>query len=143
MSAWRLRVVVPARDEEQRLPACLDALRTAVRRVRRARPTIRVSVTVALDSCLDASERIVRTTPGVQAITVRHGNVGATRAAGVARATRGDRDPARVWIACTDADTIVGPDWLVDQLRFAEAGYDAVLGTVVPDPVEAGTVAAA
>jgi hypothetical protein len=35
-----------------------------------------------------------------------------------------------VWLATTDADTRVPPHWLVQQISYAEAGWDAVLGTV-------------
>jgi hypothetical protein len=40
------------------------------------------------------------------------------------------RDPAAVWLATTDADTVVPPGWLRRQLRYAERGWDVVLGTV-------------
>ena len=35
-----------------------------------------------------------------------------------------------LWIAHTDADTVVAPDWLLRQVALADAGTDAVLGTV-------------
>jgi len=49
-----------------------------------------------------------------------------------------------MWIACTDADSIVPADWLVAQLGYARSGAEMVLGTVVPDPDElaAGLLAA-
>jgi hypothetical protein len=51
------------------------------------------------------------------------GSVGAARAAGSARAIAlGAR-----WLAHTDADTLVAPDWLAAQM---EEGADAVCGTV-------------
>jgi hypothetical protein len=40
------------------------------------------------------------------------------------------RDPAAVWLATTDADTVVPPGWLQRQLRYAGQGWDVVLGTV-------------
>jgi hypothetical protein len=39
-------------------------------------------------------------------------------------------DPATVWLATTDADTLVPPCWLTRQLRYAAGGWDAVVGTV-------------
>lgn len=53
------------------------------------------------------------------------GNVGHARAAGAQELlNQGVR-----WIACTDADSTVAEDWLVEQLAL-EA--DAVCGTVTP-----------
>jgi hypothetical protein len=39
-------------------------------------------------------------------------------------------DPSAVWLATTDADTVVPPCWLRRQLRYAGQGWDVVLGTV-------------
>src|SRR5690606_11862809 len=44
--------------------------------------------------------------------------------------------PTHVWIANTDADSTVPADWLEQQVKLADAGYDAILGSVVPDPDE-------
>jgi hypothetical protein len=41
-----------------------------------------------------------------------------------------DADPAAVWLATTDADTMVPPGWLRLQLAQADQGWDVVLGTV-------------
>jgi hypothetical protein len=38
--------------------------------------------------------------------------------------------PADVWLATTDADTLVPPGWLSQHLHYADAGWDAVVGTV-------------
>ncbi|MGZ4663234.1 MAG: hypothetical protein ACXVYB_18350, partial [Arthrobacter sp.] len=40
----------------------------------------------------------------------------------------------RTWLANTDADSAVPENWLVRQLELADAGADAVLGSVEPDP---------
>jgi hypothetical protein len=42
----------------------------------------------------------------------------------------GPLDPASVWLATTDADTLVPACWLTRQLRYAEGGWDAVVGTI-------------
>ncbi|CAM5244120.1 glycosyl transferase [Streptomyces spiroverticillatus] len=41
--------------------------------------------------------------------------------------------PAGAWIANTDADSTVPPDWLAFQLARAAEGWDAVVGTVAVD----------
>lgn len=39
-------------------------------------------------------------------------------------------DPGTVWLATTDADTIVSTEWLGQHLHYAAGGWDAVVGTV-------------
>lgn len=109
-------VVVPAHDERNLLPGCLVALRKAARRC-----PLPVRLVVVLDSCSDGTADVLG--PDVLAVPVAHRNVGAARAAGFAAA----RTSARAWLACTDADTVVSPTWLVDQLA---RGADVVVGTV-------------
>lgn len=119
----RIAVVVPAHDEEQLLPTCLDALREAA-----SRSPLPVSVLVVLDSCRDGSAQVVARA-GVRALAVEARNVGLARAAGAAIALAGA--PAGLtWLAYTDADTRVAPDWLVQQLRLAAVGADVVTGVV-------------
>lgn len=112
-------VVVPAHDEEERLPRCLQSLAFAARRV-----PVPVRVVVVLDACTDRSAGVV--TPGALSVVVSHHNVGAARAAGFAAA----RIDAGTWCASTDADTVVGPTWLQAQLRHAARGVDVLVGTV-------------
>jgi hypothetical protein len=119
-------VVVPARNEETLLPACLSALRRAARQV-----SIPVRVLVAADSCTDRTAEVARAY-GARVIRVRARSVGAARAAGMTellRLTAGS-DPAAVWLATTDADTVVPPHWLRRQVSHAGQGWDVVLGTV-------------
>jgi Glycosyl transferase family 21 len=47
----------------------------------------------------------------------------------VLRQTR-DLDPANVWLATTDADTLVPAHWLRQQVRHASQGWDAIVGTI-------------
>jgi glycosyltransferase involved in cell wall biosynthesis len=119
-------VVVPARDEEDLLPACLAALREAAGQVR-----IPVRVLVVADACADETAAVAAAR-GAEVTAIRARNVGAARAAGMAgllRRTAGT-DPAAVWLATTDADTVVPPGWLRRQLGYAAQGWDMVLGTV-------------
>lgn len=148
-----LLVVVPVHDEEELLPACLDGLRAASAAV-----DLPVDVVLVLDDCRDGSAAVARA-GGAVVVDVRHHAVGAARAAGIrvgldrAGVLRpGGRgtalpsapaldpvpdpplDPATVWIACTDADTVVPPHWLRAHRDLADAGSDVVIGTVRPDP---------
>jgi hypothetical protein len=42
-------------------------------------------------------------------------------------------DPSQIWLATTDADSVVPPDWLSGQLALAADGWEAVIGTVAVD----------
>ncbi|MBW8482437.1 glycosyltransferase [Actinomadura parmotrematis] len=107
-------VVVPAHDEEDLLGACLAALAPA-----------RVPVVVVADACTDGTARLARAL-GAHVVEIAARNVGAARAAGAAELLRrGAR-----WIATTDADTVVPPDWTDAQLACAARGWDAVAGSV-------------
>jgi hypothetical protein len=129
---WSVRVVVPARDEAELLPACLDSVQRAVAHLAATRPDVEASVTVVLDRSADDSALVVARASDVTGLAVDHGLVGAARAAGVDLATRLDVDPARVWLAHTDADCVVPPAWLTGQLDLADQGFAAVVGTVEP-----------
>ena len=116
-------VVVPAHDEELLIGRCLAALQAAA-----AHPDLRgepVQILVVLDACTDRSAAIVAGA-GVDALAVDVRNVGLGRAAGASQLiARGAR-----WLAFTDADSEVAPDWLARQ---AESASDAVCGVVAID----------
>ncbi|WP_134768047.1 glycosyltransferase [Nocardioides sp. 1609] len=140
-----VHVVVPVHDEAALLPACLDALAVALDHLRRVRPRTIGRLTVVLDACTDQSAAICRRR-GVDVVAVRSANVGAARAAGTRRVRVLAADdgvvPRHTWVACTDADSRVPSDWLVDQVRVAEAGADVVLGRVEPDDTAPADVVA-
>jgi glycosyltransferase involved in cell wall biosynthesis len=123
----RIGVVIPAHDEEQFLPACLSAVRRAVRQV----PGIAVHLVVVADSCHDRTGEHARQA-GAAVVTVHARRVGAARAAGMRAVLRRTchANPLGTWLATTDADTVVAPDWLARQLHHANRGWDAVAGTV-------------
>ncbi|WP_082587265.1 glycosyltransferase [Nocardioides sp. Soil774] len=127
-------VVVPARDEEQLVGACLDAVAHAARALRAAHPEVRTHVVVVLDVCGDDTAAVVDRRPGVQVVTSTAGNVGEARALGVeaASAWASAAGGGRVWIASTDADSEVPAHWLLAQWRLAAQGHHLVVGTVTP-----------
>ena len=131
-----LVVVIPARNEERRLNACLVALRAAIQRLRLLDDVVPVRVVLVLDRCMDRTAAVAARWPSVNVVVTAHGRVGAARAAGVRHAmtTAGGTDG--MWIANTDADSIVPADWLRTQLRSATSGADPVLGMVQPNPAD-------
>lgn len=125
-------VVVPVHDEQDLLRSCLESLAAAVE-VARGRG-LRVEVFVVLDACRDASASIAAQYE-VSVVTVEARSVGVARAAGVdtAFARLGDIPAEDVWLAHTDADSTVPPNWVVHQTGLADYGADVVVGTVRPD----------
>lgn len=119
-------VVVPAHNEQDLLPSCLIAVRRAARQA-----GVPVHLVVVADACTDGTAALARAL-GVSVVEAGARCVGAARAAGVAHVLRSTchLDPATVWIATTDADTLVPRWWLGRQLRYAGRGWKAVTGTV-------------
>ncbi|MCG2624306.1 glycosyltransferase [Arthrobacter sp. I2-34] len=139
-------VVVPARNEEAYLPRSLACLGRAVDELLRCASSrtasLTASVTVVLDGCTDGSAELLAGWPGVGILEIDEGNVGMARAAGVGRALARHRGrPGSLWLANTDADTMVPPHWLTAQLAYAATGIEMVLGTVMPDPDELSAAA--
>lgn len=128
-------VVIPARDEEALLPACLESVRVARDVLRAQHPTVHTEVFVVLDACHDDTAGVVAR-HGVRPVTSRSGNVGAARALGVEAAAEWAEDRGGLWIASTDADSVVPPHWLLTQVHLAAHGRDLVVGTVSPRPLD-------
>lgn len=115
-----IAVIVPAHNEAAGIGACLDAIaRAAADPALGGEPVLTV---VALDACEDGTAAAC-CRPGV--VTVRL----SARCVGVARARAAEHALAlgARWIASTDADTRVPPDWLSAQLA---SGADAFCGMV-------------
>jgi glycosyltransferase involved in cell wall biosynthesis len=125
-------VVVPVHDEAALLPACLGALDRALARL----PVqLRRVAVVVLDACTDDSPAIARAWAVASErawLRVDVRNVGCARAAGMQRVLDelAAHDRARVWLATTDADSVVPPGWVADQLALAADGAEAVAGSV-------------
>lgn len=116
-------IVVPARDEEDRVGACLRSVLAALP------PGVDGAVVVVLDRCTDRTAD--RVPDGVDVLTNdRAASVGELRDRGVRHLLHrlGGRAPERTWLLSTDADTVVGTDWITAHLRHAAAGAHAVAG---------------
>ena len=123
----RIGVVIPARDEEELIGRCLAAVIESARHV-----PVPVEITVVADGCLDRTTTVARSFRGVRVIELESSNVGTARAAGARTSlARGAH-----WLANTDADSVVPPNWLAHQYALAAEGWDVVIGTVRPDFAE-------
>ena len=123
-------VVVPACNEEELLPPCLDALERAMAAV-----PVPCWAVVVLDDCRDGSAAALAGRPHFLSVELQARNVGRARAAGFETLLRltAATPPAQLWLASTDADSTVPADWLTVQLEYAQQGFEVVLGTVQVD----------
>lgn len=132
-------VVVPARDEERMISACLTAL-SCQRGIDRGA----YGVILVLDDCHDQTEPIARRIAAARGLQLEllHGageGSGAARSLGMDRAHRRLMAAGRggALIATTDADSQVAPDWLAAQLAAVRSGAEAIGGQVVLEETSA------
>jgi GT2 family glycosyltransferase len=129
--SWRVGVVVPANDEEDRIEACLAAVAAAADHA--GQPVV---TCVVADRCRDATAERARAMGVDVAVNTLPRRIGAVRNIGFHRVlARLGAATERIWLLSTDADTLVPPTWVLDHLRHAEAGAHAVAGAVdLDDP---------
>jgi glucosyl-3-phosphoglycerate synthase len=127
-------VVVPARDEEALIGACLEALGA------QTVPRSCFETIVVLDGCRDRTEAVARERARALglSLTLLHGRgegAGAARRTGMAQAARRLRSRGHPdgLIACTDADSRPAADWLERQLDHLRAGAQVIAGLVELD----------
>ena len=133
-----IAVVIPARNEQQRIPACLRALAGQMP----DRVTIFVVINNTTDETRNEAVRVRDETGAdisLDSFTMDKGlGVGTVRRRGFDNAI--SRMPHLEYLLTTDADCIVAPDWIaqsVDALRES----DAVCGRVELIAHEAGILA--
>jgi glycosyltransferase involved in cell wall biosynthesis len=125
-------IVVPVHNEEQLLHLALGALRNTIANV----PTnIECRVAIVLDACNDASTAIAdrwAKTHNYRLISCDESNVGAARRHGCAAllGTWNRLNPRNLWLATTDADSVVPDPWLTAQIAAHDAGADLWAGRV-------------
>ncbi len=132
-------VAVPARDEAERIEACLRSVLTAIR-LARLRGVIReASVAVAAHHCRDDTAARARQLLGDADVASRvwewedPAPVGAVRTGLVNRSRPEPRAGSMdsTWLFSTDADTMVPPSWIVEGLRLADSASATVVAGLV------------
>lgn len=115
-----IAIVVPAHNESQHIARCLFSLHCAARC--QGLGDEAVQIFLVADACTDDTAEVAKRW-GAQVLPCEARNVGHARALGAQAAL----DAGARWLAFTDADTTVAPDWLAQQLLLDS---DAVCGTV-------------
>jgi hypothetical protein len=134
-------VAIPARDEAERIEACLTALSD--------QQQCPDAVVLLLNNCTDATGDIARAlAPRLNyrleitslALPPAQANAGsARRLAMQLAAAQAGRNGV---LLATDADTVVPPNWIVRNLAGIGRGADVVCGRAVVDPREAAMIPA-
>ncbi len=121
-----IAILIPARNEAALIERCL----VSVQRTRRGLPKpITTDVIVVSDSSTDDTAALAGGVLGRTGYVTctQAENVGLSRALAARHALgRFQGDPSRCWLANTDADCVVPPDWLSQHLIAAESGLAAV-----------------
>lgn len=136
-TGWEAAVIIPARDEGNRIEDCLHALADAI-----ARSGKRVGVIVCVNDTTDDTAVRAATLMRARALpnlvldlrfVPGSGGVGRVRDIGMTLSQRLTDAPQR--LMTTDADSRVGPGWIA--ANFAELRRaDVVFGAISPDPDE-------
>lgn len=120
-------IVIPARNEEGRIGACLTALA--------GQSTVQVSVILMVNNTTDRTSGVARDTAArfgldltvLERELAPHKGVGSARKSGCDHALR--NMPDLQFLLTTDADCIVAPDWIARNLAHLQT-VDAVCGKV-------------
>ena len=127
-------VVIPANDEQASIAAAVAAVRRAASHP--ALSGVELRIVVVDDSSSDATPDHAAGALGESGVVIRVAarSAGEARRAGFAELCRASEglDGERVWLATTDADSCVFPDWLARQAGWWKRGCDGVAGLVRP-----------
>ena len=117
-------VLIPARNEAERIRACLAVLAAQG-----------VDVLVVANNCTDnTGDLAAGAGAAVINCTLPDGGVGAARRLGADEGLR--RMPSARWLLTSDADCLVAPDWVAANCDYLQNGAAAVCGLVQPIPEE-------
>ena len=129
-SRWSIGIVVPAQNEEASIEPCIQSIRRSCE----AAQLRDYWIVIVADSCTDDTlPRARRAVAGVgEVLECDAMSAGSARRLGVDAALThfNQEDLRQIWLANTDADTLVPRDWITVQLKLADAGIAAVAGIV-------------
>lgn len=127
-------VVIPAHDERASIAVAVAAVRRAASHP--ALADVEFRIVVVDDSSSDGTADHAAAALGGSGVVIRTAarSAGEARRVGFAELCRASDglDPDLVWLATTDADSCVFPDWLARQADWWRQGCDGVAGLVRP-----------
>ena len=141
MDDMKIDIVIPAHNEAMTITKCLASVQTAIEQLP---STITATMLVVLDSCRDDTLELVKSVQveSAQAKNTKIENadvnylccdylsVGQVRDLGIRHAIAA----GATWLACTDADSVVTPDWLIQQIAHINTQpTDMICGVVSVD----------
>jgi glycosyltransferase involved in cell wall biosynthesis len=133
---WDVGIVIPAQNEELAIERCIASVLSACDASRRCHGTW---IVVVADCCSDLTAQLARhmLADRGEVLDCAVGSPGTARRLGVTAALRhfSGKCPQRVWLANTDADTIVPATWIDVHLQHADDNVAAVAGIVQLDPL--------
>lgn len=122
----KISIVIPAHNEAETIAQCLASVKIAIKQLP---STFTASILVVLDNCTDDTLKIVQAI-GVDYLCCYYQCVGQVRDIGVRHAIAHGAN----WLACTDADSTVPIDWLVQQMEHLnQQRIDMICGVVSVD----------
>ena len=131
MDDIKIGIVIPAHNEAMTITKCLASVQTAIEQLP---STITATMLVVLDSCSDDTLTLVESmrvkSADVDYLCCDYQCVGQVRDLGIRHAIVA----GATWLACTDADSVVTPDWLIQQIAHIKAQpTDMICGVVSVD----------
>ena len=130
---WHVCILIPACNEEKLLPRCLKSILVATAHLP---SNVTADIILAVDSSTDHSAEIGNkflNKNGV-VVTLEKYNVGAARKLAATISLERYKGELRYcWLANTDADCKVPPNWLIKQIKLANQGYQAIAGIIKVD----------
>lgn len=122
----KIAIVIPAHNEAATIIDCLTAVQLAIEQLP---STIIAYPIIVLDSCTDETLSLVKSAK-VEYVTCDYRCVGRVRDLGIRHAIAA----GATWLACTDADSIVNKDWLVQQMaHLKQQPTEMICGVVSVD----------
>ncbi|WP_372843101.1 glycosyltransferase family 2 protein [Psychrobacter sp.] len=119
----KIGIVIPAHNEALTIAKCLASVRIAIEQLP---SVIDVYTLVVLDSCSDDTQSLVEAA-GTDYLCCDYRCVGQVRDMGLRHAIAN----GATWLACTDADSAVPMDWLVQQVgHIRHQPTDMICGVV-------------
>ena len=129
MSPLNVLVVIPACNEEDSIADTIASIRLSI--AHGSPRLVKATIVVVCDSCTDDTYEVAKRALiecRSLVLKVNFSSVGESRDWGVRIGLRVEADTR--WVAFTDADSFVLPNWINLQVDAYQKGYDAFFGRV-------------